>query len=888
MAEGMTVLSACGVESEAVLPYAGLADLFRPVLERMDAIPARQAAALAGALAIGPPAPADRFTVAVATLSLLAAAAEEAPLLALVDDAHWLDGPSAQAISFAARRLGAEGVALLVAARSEHPSSLDPPAAARLVLVGLELEGSKALLARTAPVPVAEAVSERLHDATAGNPLALIEACGLVSERQLTGSEPLQEPPLAGPSLERAFLRRIAGLSPDARRALLVASASDSDALGTIACAVSALGIDPTMLELAERAELVAMNDGRLDFCHPLLRSAVYHDASGGERRAVHAALAKALASEGSPDRRALHLAAATLAPDERVALELERAALDARGRQAHAAAAGAFERAARLSPEDASRARRLLEAATDLQLAGSSDAALEDLERALGCAEDLLLRARIQQLRARVELWSGHLVTAYELLVSEASVVEEIDASQSALMFAEASVPCLLAIDCEIGLQTARRASALAEQVGGVAKMLSAIVLGEALILSGESLAGRSLIRANCGILEASDPLAGLHELVGTAALALMFTEDYVLARRVLDGAVNGARAASAPGTLPWLLACRSLLDYRTGRWRQAYAESSEAAQLAEETGQEAMLPPALASSALIEAAQGSEADCRLHSAQVIAFGQEHDIETWLTHGGASLGLLELGLGRDAEAIDRLERVAAVARDHGVEEPACLQWAPDLIEAYVHVGRRDAATAELAILERQAAHTEGTWALAAAARCRGLLADAEAFDECFSEALRWHDHLPTPFERARTGLCRGERLRRSGRRIEAREQLRSSLVSFESLGAAPWADRARAELRASGETARRGDPTTRERLTPRELQVGLVVAQGATNREAAASLFLTPKTIEFHLGHVYRKLGIRSRAELARLFAADSAEEMLDRPLDPVTPANA
>jgi DNA-binding CsgD family transcriptional regulator len=401
---------------------------------------------------------------------------------------------------------------------------------------------------------------------------------------------------------------------------------------------------------------------------------------------------------------------------------------------------------------------------------------------------------------------------------------------------------------------------------------MLSAIVLGEALILCGESPAGRSLIQANHELLEVSNPLAGLHEVVGTAAVALMFTEDYVLARRLLDGAVNGARAAGAPGALPWLLACRSLLDYRTGRWPQAYAESSEAAQLAEETGQDALLPAALASSALIEAAQGSEAECRLHSTAVLEFGKVHRIETWLTHGGASLGLLELGLGRAAEAIDWLEPVAALAREHGVEDPACLQWAPDLIEAYVRTGRRDAAIGELATLERQAAHTEGTWALAVAARCRGMLAEEEAFDECFTQAFRWHDHLPTPFERARTELCRGERLRRSARRVEARDQLRSALASFEWLGAAPWADRARSELRASGETARRRDPSTRERLTPRELQVGLVVAQGATNREAAASLFLTPKTIEFHLGHIYSKLGLRSRAELAHLLATEAA----------------
>jgi DNA-binding CsgD family transcriptional regulator len=217
---------------------------------------------------------------------------------------------------------------------------------------------------------------------------------------------------------------------------------------------------------------------------------------------------------------------------------------------------------------------------------------------------------------------------------------------------------------------------------------------------------------------------------------------------------------------------------------------------------------------------------------------------------------------------------VAAAARERGVDNPACLQWAPDLIEAYVHAGRREEANAELMILQRQATHTEGSWALAVAARCRGLLADEDSFDDCFAEALRWHDRTASPFERARTQLCQGERLRRSRRRVEARQALRGALSTFESLGAEPWAERARTELRASGQTARRREPSARHQLTPRELQVSLVIAEGATNREAAAALFLAPKTIEAHLSQIYRKLGIRSRTELVRLFVADTREQ--------------
>jgi DNA-binding CsgD family transcriptional regulator len=873
-AGGMTVLATRGTESEAELPYAGLADLFRPVLDCLEAIPAPQAAALAGALAIAPAAAAERFTVAAATLSLLAAAAESGPLLVVIDDAHWLDRPSAQALSFAARRLFADRVALLVTARSEYEPPLDLAGATELTLTGLDLTSSTELLRRTAPTPVATPVAQRVHQATDGNPLALIEACGLLTERQLAGREGFHEPLPASAGLEAAFLRRVTGLPRATQRALVIAATSDSDEIAAVAVAISSLGIAADALEVAEGAGLLRMTDHGVVFRHPLLRSAVYHRADAGERRAAHRALAAALADERSRDRQVWHLAAAATAPDEQVAAELEHAARDARSRRAHGAAASAFERAAQLTPDPGSRARRLLEAATDLQLSGASDAALGLLDRALACAEGPLLRARVQQLRGRIEIWRGRLSVAHELLVSEATAVRELDRSQAALMLAEACLPCLLAIDCTLALETAERASEMATGGSGIAEVVSGILLGEALIMAGETQPGRALLLRNCAVLEATDPLAaGLHELLGTAAVGLTFAEEYAVARRLLDGAIGAARVASAPGALPWLLACRAQLDHRTGRWHEAYAAAFEAAQLAVETDQVALRPPALACSALIEAAEGRDAECRAHSAQVLAFGQSHDIATWRAHGGAILGLLELGLRRPAEAIDWLEPVAAFALSHGVGEPACLQWAPDLIEAYVHAGRDDDAATTLAALERQATHTGGTWALAAAARCHGLLAEEDTFEEYFSAALHLHDRTPTPFERARTQLCRGERLRRSGLRVEAREQLRPALVAFESLGAAPWAHRTRTELHASGETARRRDHSSRERLTPRELQVALVVAEGATNNEAAASLFLTPKTIEFHLGNIYRKLGIRSRSELARLFASGAED---------------
>jgi DNA-binding CsgD family transcriptional regulator len=312
------------------------------------------------------------------------------------------------------------------------------------------------------------------------------------------------------------------------------------------------------------------------------------------------------------------------------------------------------------------------------------------------------------------------------------------------------------------------------------------------------------------------------------------------------------------------------SELDFRTGRWIAAYAGAAEAVRIADELGQNATLAFSLSGLARVEGAQGRGLDAISHADRAIGIAHR-GINAAVAFAASALGLLELGRGRNDEAIVHLERVLLRTEEHGLRETSVVQWTPDLIEAYVRAGRSTDAEAVLERFELTARETGRTWALATAARCRGLLS-ADAFEEHFLRALELHDLTPTPFERARTELCLGEQLRRNRQRVEARPRLAAALETFERLGAEPWAQRARAELAATGETLRRREPFAQEELTPQELQVALIVARGATNKEAGAALFLSPKTIETHLGRVYRKLNVRSRTELARLLASETA----------------
>ncbi|MFQ5426818.1 MAG: hypothetical protein ACE5EV_07035, partial [Gaiellales bacterium] len=598
---------------------------------------------------------------------------------------------------------------------------------------------------------------------------------------------------LRGPALEDMVMRSVAQLSSDVQQTLLVAAASDAGDLDTIRRATEALG-GGGAVDAAERAGVVAITDGRLEFRHPLLRSAIYEHAGPAARQAAQRALAESTTDDATDaDRRAWHMAAATDGGSAEAARLLESAGASARERGGHASAATAFARAASLSSEDHERMRRLVEAGTEARYAGRADEALAHFDEALPLSSDPLDHARIQQARGSLAAWRGHAMAAHALLSEEASQVEALDSRRAAIMLTEAAWPCFLAGEIVTGLQAARRACALAETAGEPERTLASVTLAVGMALNGQARAGADLLE-QCGpafdealALLASSELAtttvdagddpepdrfrNLARSVLMAAQVHTWLEDYGRARELLTHVIEQSRVRSLIGTLPFALGALSELDFRTGNWAGAYASASEGLRLADETKQASGLSLSLVSLARVEAARGLEADCREHTArafELAGFG----VPLPVVYAASCRALLELGLGRADAAIAHLEQIAHNAPRYGLDDPSVVQWAPDLIEAYVRTGRNDDAQKALEILTAQATSAERTWALGAAARCRGLLADDDELDREFGEALDWHSRTDSPFERARTELCYGERLRRARRRVDSRERV--------------------------------------------------------------------------------------------------------------------
>ncbi len=872
-ARSWTVLRTRGTETEAELPFAGLAELLAPITSRLGDLPGPQAAALAGALALGPPTALDPFTAYAATLSLMAAAAEDRPVLVLVDDAQWLDRSSQNAIRFAARRLQAESIAMFVAVRREPASAVSAADLPRLELGGLDGAVGLRLLRRSVASSVDEDVADRLVAATGGNPLALREMPGLLSADQLVGTESLPDPLPLGPDLRQLFLMRIARLPRATRRGLLVAAANSSGSMTEITAALTALGLGVAALEPAEAAGIVEVG-AELHFAHPLVRASVYHDASPSSRREAHRALAGALLEEpGATARRAWHLAAATVGQDESVASAMEDAALDARLRGAHDVAARTLERAAGLSPAPDQRTGRLVSAANEYQLAGQSDRSLALLQEARESVSDPPSRAELDHLRGRVLMTRGPLSSAHAILADAAHAIEGSNATKAAAMLSDASLACFIAGRAGIAEALSRQAFVLTgerdDQPGEVVHLLFTGML----VLSGNwREAPGHIERERQRIIELQ--AAGQWQPLVLAGIWLMWAEENALVQAVLDGAIEEARRLSAPGLLPLPLAQRSELALRTGEWTQAYANSSEAVRLAQDTGQIVILSYALACLAWTLAGLGRDAECRAVAKAAVDAAAEVGSESALTRVEAALGLLELGAGRAADAVRHLRHAQDLAERHGIGEPTVVPFAADLVEALLRSGHAQEAEEVLGQLEDRARDSSRSWTKAVASRSRGLLAPEGAYEAHFNEALDLHDRQPARFERARTNLAYGERLRRSGLRVRGRAQLRVALEEFERIGAASWATRARAELRATGELGTPRRAAGIQQLTSQELQVALAVAGGSTNREVAAALFLSPKTIEFHLGHVYSKLDIRSRTQLTRLIAREIPED--------------
>jgi len=856
-AEDFNVLHVSGAESEAELPYSGLHAVVRPIAELIAVLPDLQARALRVALALEEGTP-DPFVAGAGTLTLLAEAADRKPVLLAVDDAQWLDRASMEALLFAARRLEAERVALVFVVR-EGEGEFGRRGLDDVAVSSLDEASALVLLRERWGSELAASVAQKLVAATGGNPLALVEVAGALTDDERRGVMPLADALPVSDAVDHAVRLKLSELPDEARKALVLAAVADSQ---------TDL-VNPAELATAERVGLVRLHRDRVVFMHPLFRAAVYHSVSAEDRRSAHRRLAEALTNEGEEDLRAWHLAAASDGPDESVASALEAAAVRAEARGGTAARARALERAAALSEDEHERVRRLIGAANAARVAGETRRAKEIVEQILPTVEDPLLHADLVQELCAVMGWHGPPLPV-ELLEREADAVAKLDPERAAKLL---GVITSRHIDNELDAlalnRVADRIEVLLPDLGEWWRGRAIGWVAHARLLGGDAPRARELFLQ---ILD--DPLA-----TATQAPALMYLELYAEAEIALDESLRLGRSSSQALRIAWSQACLAQLHRARNRYPEAIAAASEATSVAEEIEAESIAASAVLTSANIAAEQGRVDECRRLVGRAEELAAQLADENCRLLARVMTAKLALAAGQHEEVVRLLRPVAERLAEARFKDPSAIPYGPELIEAYARIGETSEARRELDRFGAQAEAAERRSALAAAARCEGLLASESAFDEWFRAALVHHELVPSRFEEARTRLCYGERLRRSRRRRDAREQLRAAITTFDDLGATPWATRARAELEATGERIPRRDPTAPERLTPQELQIALQVAEGKTNREVAAALFLSPKTVEHHLTHVYRKLDLHSRAELIRLLAREGAESALVAP---------
>ncbi|HET8598875.1 MAG TPA: AAA family ATPase [Segeticoccus sp.] len=888
---GVTVLHTQGIESEAPLPFAALQRLLRPALRYADRLPPPQSLALRVAFGeeVGE---ADRFLVFLGALGLLAEAAEQRPVVALVDDAHWLDDASAAALLFVARRLELERVALVFAVRDGDVRTFEAPDLDQVPLAGLGLGDVAALVNEHAEVDVATEVAAQLLASTGGNPLALVELPRVLSADQLAGRSPLPGRLPVTSTLERVFLDRARRLSPAAQRLLLVASADDSTQVRTVLAAAAALGAGADALGEAEGSGLLAVEGGALRMRHPLVRSALYTAATSADRRAAHGALADAMTGSSTgtddADRQAWHLAEAATGPDDTVAAALDDAAQRALRRSGYEAASATFERASGLTVSDDSRARRLHAAAASAWLAGQPGRTGALAAEGRLCATDPVLRADLDRLRGRAEFHVGSIPTAVRLWTQatrDIAQVEPLRALPLGVMACAASTfaappdrtdldPAELAVDLALeppaepaagppGEPPAEPAAGPGTELDPRAapreRCLAGLLTGFHHLLAGRLPTATAPLRVAFAVApDVPDP--DLANAIGIASFHLSDDDTF---RRTFTSLLTHARERAAYGLVLFALPRLALADFCAGRLGDAVADASEARQLALSSGQVALSAMPLAELALYAAFRGDDQfDEHLAELDRVVAGHQVGVLGALVDDARrwAVGERELMAGRYADAVHHLAQLRTPPMVHLTGYPR--------LEAAVRADRLDLARTWWDELWAFATAVDSPAAHAVVAHGAALLAGDEA-EQHFRAALEHHADSGRPIEAARTRLAYGEFLRRRRQRVAAREHLRAALNTFEDVGAAPFAERARQDLRASGETARKRDASTGQDLTPQERQVAKFVASGLSNRDVAAQLFVSPRTVDFHLRNVFAKTGVTSRTELAQLALA-------------------
>ncbi|QFY14998.1 AAA family ATPase [Nonomuraea phyllanthi] len=860
-AAGMWVLRAAGVESEMELAFATLHQLCAPLLDRLDRLPAPQRDALETVFGTRAGAPPERFLVGLAVLSLLSDASERRPLLCVVDDAQWMDRASAQVLGFVARRLLAESVALVFGSRQRDRDLFGLP---ELEVTGLKAADAHALLDSVTHARIDQRVRDRFVAETRGNPLALLELPGELTVTQRAGGFGLLHADTLSGRIEQSFLARIAGLPEQTRLLLLIAAAEPTGDPALVWRAAERLGAEPATV-LAGGTDGLLEFDARVIFRHPLVRSAVYGSAKDDDRRAVHLALAEVTDAQADPDRRAWHLASATAVPDEAVAAELERSADRAQARGGLAAAAAFLQRSVALTIDTSRRAERALSAADTSLRAGDIEAAGRFVDLADRDVQNDWQRVRAHLVRSHMVFSAGFNNEAPPMLLAAAQRLEpyDMDLARETYLIAWASASYGAAN--RDSLMAISRAMRSVPPPDGSTRALDLVFEGYALLITeGRRAALPALRRAVTALAEAplQDIMGWIWAAGGSSAL---LWEDRLMAEWPIR-VIEEVRRLGALTALPIYLHGLGLPRVLSGDFATAAAIAAECEAVAAATG----VPMTRHTTLMLRALEGKEAE----ATTLIAATIEEDGASGQLNGVASAhwaaAVLYNGLARYEEALPSAQATTQSANQ------LVSQWAlPELVEAAARVGDDLAAHGALDDLADSAEPCDTDWAQGILARCRALLSDDAGADELYREAIKRLGRTLLRPELARAHLLYGEWLRRGRRRAEARVHLRTAYEMFVSIGMEAFAERARRELLATGETVRkrRNEDAAGEELTAQERQIALLVRDGLSNPEVGARLFLSPRTVEWHLRKIFAKLGISSRRQLGDALSGGGAE---------------
>ena len=861
---GVRVARVAGIESELELGFAGLHRVLFPFRDRWERLPGPQRDALEATFGLAAADPPDRLLVGLATLTLLTDVAVAQPLVCVVEDAQWVDRESLELLAFVARRLLADPAALLFTVREppEPPAALD--GLPTLHLQGLAGDDARALLAAAVPGHLAPDVAERIVYETGGNPLAIMAAAGELTAEQLAGRSLLPDVLPLSARLEAHYLRRVEELPAGARSALLLAAAEPTGDLSLLLRGFEHLGLPSDAASPAEAAGLVALGPD-VAFPQPLIRSAVYRSASLAARRRAHEALAAATDSVTDPDRRAWHVAQSTFAPDERVAADLEQAAGRSRARGGSSSVAALLSRAVELTADESRRGERLLEAAAAHLSAGSPAIASTMVEEAAPLLSGDRQRATAQRLRGAVRFAEGRTSETLSILLDAAGTLAPLDAgaARDALLDAfSAAIFSGAALDGGIG-RVAATAGRTPRPAGDPATSGDLLLDGLATLFSDGHAAGvpalrRALVSLEAGVPPTGDGLRWL----GFGCWAAGTLGDNA-ALRLLAGRLE--QLARAQGALPALtrgLYFLAMAELVAGDLDQAASHFVEGRDLMAATGNRAGL-----GDLLVLAWRGREAETRARAAAVVTEASARGQGGVAVYADHALAVLELGLGN--------YRAAAVHASRVVDQDSLFLSTvavPDLVEAAVRAGDDELAEGALRRCDERAAANGTELALGLRARSAALLAPDDRAEDLYCEAVDRLGAAGVSGHLARAELLYGEWLRRRRRRTDARERLRSAHERFDALGAGAFGERAGAEARATGGSARRRSVETASELTAQESQVARLAAGGATNAEIATALFVSASTVDYHLRKVFRKLGISSRRDLRGTVAAPPA----------------